>query len=82
LRRATWTAADLCPFVERAVRWFGPNRLLFGSDWPVCLLAGSYSEIVTALDAALPAMSPTERDLLYGGNAQREDRLVRSSASV
>jgi hypothetical protein len=48
---------DLRPFVERVVRWFGAERLLFGSDWPVCLLAGSYGDIVTGLDAALPAMS-------------------------
>ena len=60
--------------------WFGTDRLLFGSDWPVCLLAGSYGEIVTGLDEALPPMSPSERDLVYGGNAQRMYRLeLRSS---
>jgi L-fuconolactonase len=75
----TWTAADLRPFVEQVVSWFGVDRLLFGSDWPVCLLAGSYGEIVTALDTALPAMGRTERDLVYGGNAQRAYRLDRSS---
>ncbi len=73
----TWTAADLKPFVESVVGWFGPERLLFGSDWPVCLLAGSYGEIVAGLDGALPAMSPSERDLLYGGNAERVYRLSR-----
>jgi L-fuconolactonase len=72
---STWTAADLSPFVEQVVSWFGPERLLFGSDWPVCLLAGSYGEIVSGLDAALPAMSRSERDLLYGGNAERAYRL-------
>ena len=76
---STWTAADLRPFVERVVRWFGAERLLFGSDWPVCLLAGSYGDIVTGLDAALPAMSPSERVLLYGGNAEQVYRLSRAA---
>ncbi|WP_405066532.1 amidohydrolase family protein [Kribbella sp. NBC_01510] len=75
----TWTAADLRPFVERVVRWFGAERLLFGSDWPVCLLAGSYGDIVTGLDAALPAMSPSERVLLYGGNAEQVYRRSRAA---
>jgi len=77
---STWTAVDLRAFVERAVDWFGTDRLLFGSDWPVCLLAGSYSEVVNGLDEALPPMSSSKRKLLYGGNAQRMYRLeVRSS---
>jgi L-fuconolactonase len=70
-----WTAADLKPFVEQVVDWFGPQRLLFGSDWPVCLLAGSYSEIVSGRDEALPELSSSERALLYGGNARRVYRL-------
>lgn len=74
----TWTAEDLRPFVEQVVQWFGPDRLLFGSDWPVCLLAGSYDEIVAGLEMALPTLSPAERDLLYGGNAQRTYRLPPS----
>jgi L-fuconolactonase len=65
-----WTAGDLRPFVERVVTWFGPERLLFGSDWPVCLLAGSYGEVVAGLDDAL-SLSAGERDDLYGGNARR-----------
>ncbi|MFD7155530.1 amidohydrolase family protein [Kribbella sp. NPDC059898] len=66
-----WTADDLRPFVERVVEWFGTDRILFGSDWPVCLLAGSYDEVRTGLNAALPTLTTTERDLLYGGNAER-----------
>ncbi|TCO19706.1 L-fuconolactonase [Kribbella steppae] len=76
-----WTADDLRPFVERVVEWFGPDRLLFGSDWPVCLLAGSYDEVRNGLDTALPAMGPAERGLLYGGNAQRVYRLESSPAA-
>ena len=41
-----WQVADLAPFVEIALETFGPSRLLFGSDWPVCLLAASYADVV------------------------------------
>ena len=44
----TWQVADLAPFVEIALETFGPPRLLFGSDWPVCLLAASYADVVAA----------------------------------
>ncbi|TCC49552.1 amidohydrolase [Kribbella pittospori] len=66
-----WTADDLRPFVERVVDWFGTDRVLFGSDWPVCLLAGSYGEVLAGVEAALPSLSAAERELLYGGNAER-----------
>jgi L-fuconolactonase len=55
-----WTPADLAPYLERAHDWFGEERLLFGSDWPVCTLAATYDEVVRAYDA--------ER---LGGNAAR-----------
>jgi L-fuconolactonase len=66
-----WTADDLRPFVERVVDWFGTDRVLFGSDWPVCLLAGTYGEVLAGLEAALPVLGAAERELLYGGNAVR-----------
>jgi len=68
---ATWSAADLRPFVSQVVDWFGVARLLFGSDWPVCLLAGSYHDVLGALTSALPAMSPAELDQVLGLNAMR-----------
>ena len=43
---SSWTAADLQPFVDLAIDVFGPERLLFGSDWPVCLLAATYPQVV------------------------------------
>jgi L-fuconolactonase len=72
---STWSPDDLRPFVERVVGWFGPDRLLFGSDWPVCLLAGSYQDVVSGLTSALPATSPGELAQVFGGNAQRVYRL-------
>jgi len=67
----SWTPADLRPFVDQVVRWFGPDRLLFGSDWPVCLLAGSYQDIMSGLTTALGPASPAELAQIFGGNARR-----------
>jgi L-fuconolactonase len=45
---STWTPADLRPYVDRVIEVFGPERLMFGSDWPVCLLAAPYDEVLAA----------------------------------
>lgn len=66
-----WTPDDLKPYVTRAVDIFGPDRVLFGSDWPVCLLAGEYGAVKSALEAALPPLSAEERAKVFGGNAIR-----------
>jgi L-fuconolactonase len=73
---ASWTPEDLRPFVGQVVEWFAPARLLFGSDWPVCLLAGSYETVLSGLTAALPGMSPGELEQLFGGNAERVYRIT------
>jgi L-fuconolactonase len=72
---AAWTPDDLRPFVERVVGWFGPDRLMFGSDWPVCLLAGSYDEVMAGLTATLMPSTPSELAQIFGGNTQRVYRL-------
>jgi len=41
-----WRASDLEPYVKKVLEWFGPKRCMFGSDWPVCLLAASYDKVV------------------------------------
>ena len=51
---AGWTPADLAPYVATALDVFGPDRCLFGSDWPVCTLAGSYQQVLDALLIHLP----------------------------
>ncbi|GAA0412404.1 amidohydrolase family protein [Microbispora corallina] len=72
-----WDAAALRPYVAVALEAFGPGRLMFGSDWPVCLLAGSLpawaetaGELLT--DAGLTS---AERDAVFGGTAERVYRL-------
>jgi L-fuconolactonase len=66
---ATWSAGDLRPFVGQVAEWFGVERLMFGSDWPVCLLAGSYHAVLGGLLDALPALTPAELDQVLGLNA-------------
>jgi L-fuconolactonase len=66
-----WTAADLKPYVESALELFGPERLMFGSDWPVCELAGTYERVFEALNEALGPLSDAERAAIFGGTASR-----------
>jgi len=72
-----WTPAQLVPYVAHAAEVFGPERLLFGSDWPVCLLAAGYGEVVAASVETLEraGVGPAERDLVLGANARRLYRL-------
>jgi L-fuconolactonase len=72
----SWTATDLAPYVRRALDWFGPERCMFGSDWPVCLLAASYEEVLQAAKTVLAALSPSELEGVFGGNAIRVYRLT------
>ena len=67
-----WTVDDLLPYFRRALDWFGPERSLFGSDWPLCLLAADYDEVV---DLLLAALDVSERAAVMGGTAARVYRL-------
>jgi L-fuconolactonase len=71
-----WTADDLRPYVQAALESFGPDRLMFGSDWPVCELAASYGEVRQALVEALGPISESERSAIFGGTASRFYRLA------
>lgn len=70
-----WQADDLKPYVQRALDLFGPDRLMFGSDWPVCELAASYERVYEALVEALGPISVSERAAIFGGTAQRVYKL-------
>ncbi|WP_441233417.1 amidohydrolase family protein [Bradyrhizobium sp. 930_D9_N1_4] len=71
-----WDAERLFPFVEHAARCFGEDRLIYGSDWPVCLLAGSYGEIKGALEGCLTRLGGHMRDKAFGANAKAAYRLA------
>jgi L-fuconolactonase len=71
-----WDAERLFPFVAHAANCFGEDRLIFGSDWPVCLLAGSYGEIKGALEACLARLGANVREKAFGVNAKAAYRLA------
>ncbi|MEL7150049.1 MAG: amidohydrolase family protein [Pseudomonadota bacterium] len=66
-----WTVDDLRPYVDIVLEAFGTDRLMFGSDWPVCLLAGGYSEVVQAAEAVTSQLSPAEQENVFGNTAIR-----------
>lgn len=69
-RHAEWSPADLSPYVRHVLDVFGADRLMFGSDWPVCLLAASYCEVLNAVRGILdPALDADGMAKVYGGNA-------------
>ena len=71
VRRPQWTPSDLRPAVEHALDAFGPDRLMFGSDWPVCLLASSYLRWVEALTELLGGHDRADQALVWGDTARR-----------
>jgi L-fuconolactonase len=68
---ARWTVEDLRPFVHTAIELFGTDRLMYGSDWPVCELAASYEEVMDAMVDILGGKPPD----IFGGTALRTYRL-------
>jgi len=70
-----WRRDELIPYLRRALDWFGPERSLYGSDWPVCLLAAEYGAVLELVLAALDVCDDVERDAVLGGNATRVYRL-------
>jgi L-fuconolactonase len=68
--QAHWKSTDLAPFVRHVFAAFGEDRVMFGSDWPVCLLAAGYAEVLDALRTILdPDLSADGMDKLLGRNA-------------
>lgn len=72
---AGWTIDEVRPVAEALLEAFGPNRLMWGSDWPVLLLAGDYGAWWRATAVLLDPLTPAERDLVLGGTAARFYRL-------
>jgi L-fuconolactonase len=66
-----WTADHLRPYLDVAFASFGPERLMFGSDWPVCLLAGPYSRVMKVVEEYVDHNCPRMKDAVLGGNAQK-----------
>lgn len=66
-----WDAGGIRPYSEHVLGAFGPDRVMFGSDWPVRELAASYTEVRELADELLEGLSPSERDAVLGGTATR-----------
>jgi L-fuconolactonase len=66
-----WTVAGLRPYAEVVLDTFGPARVMFGSDWPVCLLAASYADVTAAAQELIAALTREEQALVFGGTAAR-----------
>ncbi|MEU6414280.1 amidohydrolase family protein [Microbispora sp. NPDC046933] len=71
----SWTAGDLRPYVDHAMELFGPERLMFGGDWPVSILAGDYATVWRETNVLLAGLSEADRAAVLGGTAARFYRI-------
>ena len=70
-----WRVEDLKPCVETVLGYFGPERMMFGSDWPVCLLAATYERVLDAFQNLLAHLTEDERRRIFSDNAVEFYRL-------
>lgn len=67
----SWNYEEFAPYVQHILETFGPERVMFGSDWPVCLLAAGYDEVIEIVRRALPkSWGEEEQSRLFGVNAK------------
>jgi L-fuconolactonase len=71
-----WKSDHLRPYVQHVLSLFGPDRLMFGSDWPVCTLAGTWKEVLAAFTQAIGPQPAEAREKLLGGTATRFYALI------
>ena len=71
----TWTPENIRPYLDIVVEAFGSERILIGSDWPVCLVAGKYSEVMQVVIDYISIFTEKEQALILGGNAAKAYRI-------
>ena len=64
-----WKPADFKPYIDVALEAFGPQRLMYGSDWPICELAGSYEQVYQSLTQNISDLSEAEQNSILGNTA-------------
>jgi len=64
-----WKPADLQPYINTVLEAFGPRRIMYGSDWPVMLLAGDYVRWYDVVQHAIAKLSKAEQERIMGGTA-------------
>jgi len=75
---SNWKAEDFRPYLDVVFEAFGPERLMFGSDWPVCLLAGTYLQVLLLVEDYTRNLKPKDKEDIFGDNAARFYRLAFS----
>jgi L-fuconolactonase len=68
---STWNAVDFRPYMDVVVEAFGVSRIMYGSDWPVCLVAGSYADVLNVVRSYFSIFSTDEQQKFFGRNAVR-----------
>ena len=66
-----WRREDFAPYLDVALDAFGPDRLIFGSDWPVCLLAAEYADVASLVTDFIRPLAPADQEAILGGTAAR-----------
>ncbi|HVT74128.1 MAG TPA: amidohydrolase family protein [Lacunisphaera sp.] len=77
-----WTPAALWPYFDVVLECFGADRLMFGSDWPVCLLATTYADWFRFVASCVTGLSVTERERILGDTATRVYRLTARPTAI
>ena len=72
---AAWTPDDLKPYLDVVFDAFGPDRILLGSDWPVCTVAGSYQDVMKIPLQYIQSLSEVDQIKIQSENARRAYRL-------
>ncbi|MFB7613599.1 amidohydrolase family protein [Kitasatospora sp. NPDC056181] len=78
----SWRTEDLKPYADTALDAFGPHRILFGSDWPVCTLQAGYPEVVRIAERLTDRLAPEEKEAVFSRNAIRVYGLRPSGPAV
>ena len=80
-----WRVEDLQPYVEKALEYFGPARMMFGSDWPVCLLSASYDQVRESIERLLHDLDEKDKRRVFSESAiefyRIEDQEIWSAAA-
>lgn len=71
-----WTYEEILPYMEIVLELFGPQKLMYGSDWPVCLVAGEYERVWEAINRFTDALSAGEKERILGGTAKEFYRII------
>lgn len=73
---ASWTLDHLRPYAETILNEFGPSRVMFGSDWPVCTLAANYAQVLSTAEALTASLTDADRDAVFGTTAAHWYRIT------